>query len=784
MTRTDPSLDRLSARFGYWQRTADMIDQMIDIMLNHRQSGHPGGSRSKVPMMVTLTLSGAMRWDIRHPEKAWGDRFVLVAGHCTPLVYGMLAVYNEALRRMHARTGLAKYLVPGGRERQLVWEDLLDLRRNGGLSGHAEMEGKTLFFKANTGPSGHGSAPAAGIALALKLAGAGEVRVFALEGEGGHTAGIHHEVKHTSYGLGLGNLHYLLDWNDYGIDPRPFSAVVHGGPREWFEPYGFHVHGAADGTDFGQLGAALLASCAAPGDRPRCTWFKTVKGRGYLVTGNKSHGAAHKPNSEIYWRTKREFAERYGVAFDGFGQDKPASAEAFREQTARNLQAALSLLDDPDYCAWLADRLVELGDSVPAALPGVKVASGQDPARDPELTDPARLPANVFFAAGDHQPNRAGFAKVAAYLNDVGRRRYGRPIVIAASADLAESTNIFGFAAGHDGGAGFGWYDRNANLGGALLPTGITEFANAGILCGLASTNLSERPEEEFAGFWGACSTYGSFSYLKYGMFRLFSQLVQDCQLRCGKVIWVAGHSGPETAEDSRTHFGVFSPGVTQLFPKGQVIDLHPWEPNDVGPALLAALGEDVPIVALHLTRPPVLIPDRPALGMDPCSFAARGAYLLRDYDPARPKEGCIFVRGTSSTASLLELIRGGAFDGDGPNVKLVSTVSHELFVKQPPEYQERIADEVDWFDSTVITNGARWLMGPWIAHKTAFAYAMGSDWDDRWRTGGSGEEITAEAHLDPASLLAGIARFTREREQRLQKARGPEALFPQQATS
>ena len=47
-------------------------------------------------------------------------------------------------------------------------------------------------------------------------------------------------------------------------------------------------------------------------------------------------------------------------------------------------------------------------------------------------------------------------------------------------------------------------------------------------------------------------------------------------------MLWVAGHSGPETAEDSRTHFGIFATGVTQLFPDGHVIDLHPWEYNEV----------------------------------------------------------------------------------------------------------------------------------------------------------------------------------------------------------
>ena len=61
--------------------------------------------------------------------------------------------------------------------------------------------------------------------------------------------------------------------------------------------------------------------------------------------------------------------------------------------------------------------------------------------------------------------------------------------------------------------------------------------------------------------------------------------------------------SGPETAEDSRTHFGIFAPGVTQLFPNGHIINLHPWEHNEVAPALAAALVSDAPIIALHLTR-------------------------------------------------------------------------------------------------------------------------------------------------------------------------------------
>ena len=95
----------LSRDFEHWEKTKDLIDQLLDIILNYRQSGHPGGSRSKVPALVATLLSGAMRWDIRHPEKRFSDRFVLVGGHTVLLVYATLAVLNEALRAKYEQTG-------------------------------------------------------------------------------------------------------------------------------------------------------------------------------------------------------------------------------------------------------------------------------------------------------------------------------------------------------------------------------------------------------------------------------------------------------------------------------------------------------------------------------------------------------------------------------------------------------------------------------------------------------------------------------------------------------
>ena len=761
--------DELAGHIPHWEKIGDCIDNFIDVFENYRQSGHPGGSRSKRHILVALTLGGFMRWDIRHPEKAFGDRFVLVGGHTIPVIYAMLAAYNTALRAKYERTGDERYAVPHADERQLVWEDLLGFRRRGGLAGHAEMEGKTLFLKFNTGPSGHGSPAAAGEAAALKRAGATGVKVFAVDGEGGLTPGAVHETKNSAWGLGLDNLYYLIDWNNYGIDSMAISDVVPGNPISWFEPYGFRIHGTEQGSEYASVARALLETLETPNpDKvPNMTWFKTIKGRGYGITGYKAHGTPHKLNSELFWAGRKEFADKYGVEWHGFGEAAPSDATEQRAQFEANLKViADTITSDDALVDYLADRLVEVGESVPKEIEGFKLDTSKNPFEDRRFWDYEQYPADMFVTPGTTIANRAALAKWGAYVNSLGKQEYGRPLFIAMSADLSESTNIAGFAEGYGEMKGWGRYDRNHNQDGALLPQQITEFTNSGICAGITTVNFSPSPYEKFDGFYSSNSTYASFSYLQYGMMRLFSQLSQDSDLKVGKVLWVAGHSGPETAEDSRTHFGIFSPGVTQLFPEGRIVNLIPWEYNEVPVLLAAAFSTDASIVALHLTRPPIQIPDRAALGIAPHTDAARGAYLLRDYKAGQPRGGTILVQGTLSTANVIGLLP--QLDEAGLNVKLVAAVSAELFKRQSAEYRDSIIGPADRLDLTYITNGSRRLMRDWITHRGADDYAMSADFDNRWRTGGSPAEVYEEAHLSPDHLLAGIKRFVAERDQRL----------------
>ena len=763
-------IKELEQYFPYWEITKDLIDQCIDIMLNHRQSGHPGGSRSKVHAMVTTLLSGAMRWDIRDSGKRFADRYVLVAGHTNPVVYGTLAVLNEALRIRFKQTGDKKYKHFLGDKFQLVWEDLLSLRRNGGLPGHAEMEGKTLFFKFNTGPSGHGSPAAAGEALAFKIAKTPEVKVFAFEGEGGLTTGASHETMNSAWGLGLGNLIYFLDWNDFGIDPRPFSSIIYGTPEDWFGSHGWHVEGTMDGENWGELTKSyhkLLIENADP-KIPKVIYGRTTKGRGYHKIDYASHGAAHKRNSELFWKTKQDFADKYDVDFFNFGSEEANTKEGQEDQARSYFESIFSVLkSNQSLVEYLSDTLVSTGDSVPEQIPNCKITIN-NPTKDKNLFDIKSLPKDLFVKPGEKAPNRVGFSKYASYINTYSIKKYGRPLVIAMSADLADSTNVSGFAKGYSGADDLGFFNKDSNTDSPLMPQGITEFTNAGMLAGLTSVNFNEDPYEEFNGFYGAMSTYGSFSYLKYGPIRLFSQLAQDSDLKVGKLIWIAGHSGPETAEDSRTHFGIFAPGVTQLFPQGHIINLHPWEHNEVAPALAAAMNTKTPIIAIHLTRPPVEIPDRNELGIASHLDASKGAYIIKNYDSNKNKDGVVIIRGTSSINSLIKILP--QIKSDGPNVKIIAAISWELFRLQPLEYQQRIMSDMEWPDSMVITNGAISLMKNWISNRVVQDYSLSPDFDNRWRTGGSVDEIIAESKLDSQSLFEGIKRFANERNDRLNR--------------
>jgi hypothetical protein len=111
---------------------------------------------------------------------------------------------------------------------------------------------------------------------------------------------------------------------------------------------------------------------------------------------------------------------------------------------------------------------------------------------------------------------------------------------------------------------------------------------------------------------------------------RVFSQQTQDSKFRMGVLHILAGHSGPETAADGRTHFGIFATQVWKLFPRGQTIHLNFWDYNDVAAgyfaaAEIAARDPKVGIISIEVARPDFPVADSTSFAI---SRPARGTVM------------------------------------------------------------------------------------------------------------------------------------------------------------
>ena len=255
----------------------------------------------------------------------------------------------------------------------------------------------------------------------------------------------------------------------------------------------------------------------------------------------------------------------------------------------------------------------------------------------------------LFRKAGEVAGARRGISEVIKWCNYVTGGR-----VATIAADLSESVNM-------EHGSLFGHYDPEKNPAGTRLKAAIQEAGNASTAIGIVGQNASLDPEK-FAGMWAWSGTYGAFTPLMYLPARVWSQQNQDSKFRTGVLHILAGHSGPETAADARTHFGIFAPQVWKLFPRGQVINVSFWDYNDVAAgyfaaAEIAAREKKVGIIAIEVARPDFPVADRSKFADTDVRAAAKGLYVIRDFAPGKPKHGYVVAQGSSATFNLVQML-------------------------------------------------------------------------------------------------------------------------------
>jgi transketolase len=254
------------------------------------------------------------------------------------------------------------------------------------------------------------------------------------------------------------------------------------------------------------------------------------------------------------------------------------------------------------------------------------------------------------------------------------------------------------------------------------------------------------------------------------------SQQNQDNKFRTGVLHILVGHSGPETAADGRSHFGIFATQVWKLFPRQQTIHLNFWDYNDVAPgyfaaAEIAARESKVGIIILEVARPDFPVADRATFADTDINAAAKGFYVIRDFAPDQPRHGYVVASGSSSTVNLVRALP--ELEAAGINVKVIAAISEELFNRQPETYRKSVLPDEAMYDLMIVSTATRRMWPLSQVGPLTDEYSMTSDFDDQWLTGGLEGDVIAEAHLDPTAIVQGVTRFAKERAVRLERQQG-----------
>jgi len=729
-------------------------------------SGHPGGSISS-GRFVTQLLFDAMDYDLASPGRRDADIISYAAGHKALGLYALWALRNEVARIA------APELLPYDERLQLRLEDLLGFRRNPGsrtplsvkfgakaLDGHPTPA--TPFVRLSTGASGVGLPGSIGLAWgAADLYGLDAPRVHIIEGEGGLTPGRVAEALAACGTASLGNVVLHVDWNQASIDSNRVcregdapGEYVQWTPAELAYLHDWNVILVPDGFDWQQITTAQRAALSLVNGQPTAIVYRTVKGWQYGIEGRASHGAGHPLCSAAFYSAVAPLLPRDRVLMPccdasntrcNGGADADVIEQCYWEtlslvrealearqtmtaELAAGLRSARSRLDG---------RQLQPRPDAPRVGAAREIAQRRD----------ASAPQELALAPGGKTTLREELGRVLNYYN----RASGGAFVVA-SADLLASTSVSKVADGFPP----GFYNRRDNPAARRLSIGgICEDAMTAMLAGISA----------YGGHIGVGSSYGAFiaplGHIAARLHAIGNQARVALEGGAYRPFFIiCAHAGLMTGEDGPTHA---DPQALQLlqdnFPPGTMITLTPWEPQEIWHLVRAALAREPAIIAPFVTRPPVPVLDRQALGLPPASAAEQGAYRL--HAAQGPGNGTVVLQGPGVTNAFvtgaLPLLRR-----EGIDVNAYVVTSSELFDLQPAPERDRIFPEAHQLEAMGITDFTMATMTRWVRTDRGRAHSLHPFGHGRFLGSGAGAQVMAEAGLDGDSQFEAVRAYVR----------------------
>lgn len=607
-------------------KAANNLRILSAAMVEKAKSGHPGGAMGGADF-INILYSEFLNFDPSDMTWMQRDRFFLDPGHMSPMLYGILTMFDI-----------------------FSIEDLMNFRQWGSPTpGHPELN-VNRGIENTSGPLGQGHAFAVGAAIAERflVARFGEWmahKTYTFISDGGIQEEISQGAGRIAGYLGLNNLIMYYDSNDIQLSTCTDSVTREDTIRK-YEAWGWRVI-MINGNDQDQIRNALTQAINEK-EKPTLIIGKTVMGKGSVLESGESferqvstHGMPLSKAGASFARTVENLGGDPDEPFKIF----PSIKAYYEEIKQRKIQQAAEKKREQSKWEKANPKLArKLKDFYEGRIPDI----------DFRLIEQK---SNISTRA-------ASKAILAYFANTIEN-------MIVGSADLSNSDNTDGFLKNTKP------FTRN-DFNGAFLQVGVSELTMGAIANGMAL----------HGGVIPVCGTFFVFSdYMKPAV-RLAALMGLPVKYIWTHDAFRVGEDGPthqpveqeaqiRLLEKLKNHSG-----------KNSLLALRPADAFETSVCWEIALkNQDTP-TALILSRQN--IPEIPAkegsTRYDDALEARKGAYVVQeDKDP-----DIILIANGSEVATLIEGAEKLRKE-KGLKVTVVSAPSEGLFRNQPISYQERV---------------------------------------------------------------------------------------------
>jgi transketolase len=581
-------------------------------------------------------------------------------------------------------------------------------------------------------------------------------RVHIVEGEGGMTPGRVQEALAAAGTASLWNTILHIDWNQASIDSdqvcrdgREPGEYVQWDPVELAYLHDWNVIFVPDGKDLQQVVAAQRRALTLDTGQPTAIVYRTIKGWHYGMEGKVSHGAGHALCSEGFHQAVAPFLK-------GSKETLPACEKnQERCEGGKNREVM-------EECFWEAlgivrDALKENRQAVEMMADRLKAAKRRldGRARKPrksaplvekvfEIAEAGEAPSALEIGPGKKTTLRATLGMT---LNHYNKESGGA--LLAAAADLLDSTSIGKVASG----MAEGRFNARTNPEARLMTVGgICEDAIAGMLSGIST----------FGRHIGIGSSYAAFmaalGHVSARLHAIGSQARKETFGDPHRTFFlVCAHAGLKTGEDGPTHA---DPQALQLlqenFPRGTMVTLTPWDPQEIWPLVSRALACRPAVIAPFVTRPTENVLDRPALGLAPAQASVKGFYRLRA--AKEEADGVVVLQGSGVTYAFVEQALP-LIEKEGLDLNVYYVSSAELFDALPESEREGVFPEEHARQAMGITGFTLPTLYRWVRSERGRNMSLHPFVKGHFLGSGQADLVLAEAGLDGESQFEAVMR-------------------------